>query len=166
VRVFIFVLAVLMLTGPPFRAPSEDQNAEPIIVLERESDVFQVSPEYRLSIFEDGTVLFQGKKHVKSQEPIRTRIDKEQLTKLLAEFERIKYYSLRQRYYQSEDGCTLRGTDQPFATTTLNTNGKKKSIVHYYGCWEEGAPHVVLPQELFKLEAKIDEVVQTKQWLE
>ena len=92
-RVFIFVLAVLMLTGPPFRAPSEDQNAEPIIVLERESDVFQVSPEYRLSIFEDGTVLFQGKKHVKSQEPIRTRIDKEQLTKLLAEFERIKYYS-------------------------------------------------------------------------
>jgi hypothetical protein len=39
----------------------------PIIVLERESDAFQVSPEYRLSIFDDCTVLFQGKKHVKSR---------------------------------------------------------------------------------------------------
>ena len=165
-RVFILVLAVLMLTGPPFLEASEDQNAEPIIVLERESDVFQVSPEYRLSIFEDGTVVFQGKKHVKSQEPIRARIDREQLTNLLAEFERIKFYSLRQRYSEEEDGCKLRGTDQPFATTTLNINGKKKSIVHYYGCWEEGASRVVFPQELFKLEAKIDEVVNTKQWLE
>ena len=164
-RVFILVLAVLMLTGPPSWEASEDQNADPIIVLERESDVFQVSPEYRLSIFEDGTVLFQGKKHVKSQEPIRARIDREQLTNLLAEFERIKFYSLRQRY-ESEDDCKLRGTDQPFATTTLNINGKKKSIVHYYGCWEEGASRVVFPQELFKLEAKIDEVVKTKQWLE
>jgi hypothetical protein len=87
-------------------------------VLERESDVFQVSPEYRLSIFEDGAVLFQGKKHVKSPEPIRTKIDREQVTKLLAEFERIKYDSLGERYSESEDGCKLLGTDQPFATTT------------------------------------------------
>lgn len=32
-RVFILVPAVLMLGGPPFRVASEEQNADPIIVL-------------------------------------------------------------------------------------------------------------------------------------
>ena len=166
-RIFIFVTVVLLLIGPLVHGMrSGDQIPEPIIVLERESDVFQMSPEYRLSIFDDGTVLFQGKKHVKSQEPIRTNIDKEQLAKLLLEFERIEFYSLRDRYDGGNDGCSLWGTDQPYATIRLNVGGKKKSIVHYYGCWVEGAPHVVFPQVLFKLEAMIDEVVNSKQWLE
>ena len=166
-RLRIFVTAVLLLIISLVHAVrSGEQIPEPIIVLERESDVFQVSPEYRLSIFDDGRVLFQGKKHVKSQEPIHTKIDKEQLAKLLTAFERINFYSLRDRYEGGNDGCGMMGTDQPYTTIRLNVGGKKKSIVHYYGCWEEGASRVVFPQELFKLEAKIDEVVKTKQWLE
>ena len=165
-RLFILAVIVLLPIVPLFGGVGPgDQDSDLIIMLERESDVFQVSPEYRLSIFADGTVIFQGKKHVKSQEPIRTKIDKEQLAMLLAEFERIKYHSLRDRYVEENDGCSLWGTDQPFATTMLNIGGKKKSIVHYYGCWEEGAPHVVFPRELYRLEAKIDEVVNSKQWL-
>ena len=94
-RLRIFVTAVLLLIISLVHAVrSGEQIPEPIIVLERESDVFQVSPEYRLSIFDDGRVLFQGKKHVKSQEPIHTKIDKEQLAKLLTAFERINFYSL------------------------------------------------------------------------
>ena len=167
VRLFIFVTAVGLLSGP-LNLPARlgKQIPEPIIVLERESDVFQVSPEYRLSIFDDGTVLFQGKKHVKSLEPIRTKIDKEQLAKLLAAFERISFYSLGDRYERNDDGCGMMVTDQPYATIQLNVGGKKKSIVHYYGCCEEVAPHVVFPQVLFRLEAMIDEVVNSKQWLE
>jgi Domain of unknown function (DUF6438) len=163
----IFGTTVLLLISPLVHAArSGGQILEPIIVLERESDVFQVAPEYRLSIFDDGVVLFQGKKHVKSQEPIRTKIDKEQLAKLLTAFERINFYSLRDRYEGDNDGCGMKGTDQPYATITLNMGGKKKRIVHYFGCWEENAPHVVYPQMLFKLEAMIDEVVNSKQWLE
>ena len=166
-RLRISVTAVLLLISPlVHEVRSGEQIPEPIIVLERESDVFQVSPEYRLSIFDDGTVLFQGKKHVKSQKPVRTKIDNEQLARLLTAFERINFYSLRDRYEGGNDGCGMMGTDQPYATIRLNVGGKKKSIVHSYGCWEEGEPHVVFPQALFKLEAMIDELVNSKQWLE
>jgi hypothetical protein len=166
VRLNILGTVALLLIGPLCEGGSAQQVSTLVIMLERESDVFQTSPEYRISIFVDGTVIFEGKKHVISKEPIRTRIDKEQLANLLAEFERIKYYSLHDRYTASEDGCSLRRTDHAFATTTLKLDGKKKSIVHYYGCREEGRPDVVFPQALYKLEATIDEVVNAKQWVE
>ena len=61
-RLRISVTAVLLLISPlVHEVRSGEQIPEPIIVLERESDVFQVSPEYRLSIFDDGTVLFKGR---------------------------------------------------------------------------------------------------------
>ncbi len=166
-RGFIFAATTLLLVGQMLGGPrAAAQISDPVIVLERESDVFQTAPAYRLSIFADGTVVFAGSKHVKSQEPIGTKIDKDQLTSLLSEFDRIKYYSLRNRYSEPEDGCPQRFTDHPYVTTTLNVGGKKKSIVHYLGCFIEGESRVVFPEELYQLEARIDEVVNSKQWLE
>ena len=51
-------------------------------------------------------------------------------------------------------------TDHPSAFTSIRINGKSKTINHYLGCLE---PKV--PKGLTELENKIDEIVNTAQWL-
>ncbi len=166
-RSFFFAGIALLLFGfQSGHISSNGQRPDLVIMLERGSDVFRSRPAYRLSIFADGTVVFDGKERTKTTGPHQTKISKEQLSRLLAEFERINFSSLRERYSEPEDGCGIVGTDQSFAVITLSLHKKRKSVEHYYGCWERDAPHVVFPHELFKLAAMIDEAINSKQWLE
>jgi len=166
-RIFFFAGIALLLFGfhsSPVSSTGWQQDL--VIMLERGSDVFRIRPAYRISIFADGTVIFDGKERTKTKGPLHTKIGKEELSRLLAEFERIHFSSLRNHYSAAEDGCGIVATDESFAVITLSLRNKTKSIEHYYGCWERDPPNVVFPQELFKLETMIDEVTNSKQWLE
>ena len=141
------------------------KSPEPIITLERSPDVFGGWPVYQLALYADGTVIFEGEKNVKVG-TFKGKISQESLRQLISEFEKIDYFSLRDQYHDAKDGCSIVGTDQPVVLTSLEINGKRKTISHYYGCMSGFGMSDVYPRKLYDLEKKIDEVVNIKQWSE
>ena len=153
---------------------SQSVPPDTVITLERTA-CYGRCPDYTLMISGDGTVIYDGRQYVKHVGLIRGTITKDQVNQLIKEFERIKYSSLRDRYESVPDGCPTTATDHPWANTSIKVNGTFKAIKHYYGCQFSEPPsrdHVpsgmglVYPRELVELESKIDEVVNTKQWIE
>jgi len=131
----------------------------PVITLERGA-CFGTCPVYKLSIFADGRVEYEGKEFVKRQGKARGQISKAALQSLIREFEKIDYTKLDNEYVSEGPNCPEWWTDSPSAITSLDWKGKQKKIRHYHGC--RGAR--VLDQ-LTALENKIDQVVNTKRWI-
>jgi hypothetical protein len=132
----------------------------PVITLER-SPCFGTCPVYKLAIYSDGKVEYEGLEFVKKTGKAEGRITEDELKQLISEFEKIDYFNLADQYVSgSKKNCPEVWTDHPTAATSLNWNGKKKTVVHYHGC--RGA--TVLKQ-LTALENKIDEVAKTERWI-
>jgi Domain of unknown function (DUF6438) len=103
-------------------------------------------------------VVFEGRRFVKQEgASIKSSVSRERLKQLMGEFDRVNYFSLEDDYSEIRLSCP---TDQPSAITSIRINGKSKTINHYLGCLE---PKV--PKGLTELENKIDEIVNTAQWL-
>jgi len=144
-----------------------------LITLQRFADAFNNGTDYKVTISSDGTVVLtrfanpfvdRSDPRARASEPIKAQIPIEKVAELIAEFERIKYFSLKDRYAKTEDGCRGVWTDQGGADTSITVNGKTKTIAHYHGCSYEPLG-LAYPTELTALENKIDEVVGTCRWL-
>jgi Domain of unknown function (DUF6438) len=130
------------------------------ITLER-TGCFGFCPNYKLTITADGAVVFEGGRFVKQEgATIKSAISQDRLKQLMAEFDRVKFFSLEDDYLDDPRVCAENWTDHPSAFTSIRINGKSKTIKHYHGC---KGPKV--PKELTELENKIDEIVNTAQWL-
>lgn len=131
----------------------------PVITLER-TGCYGPCPVYKLKIYEDGAVKYEGYEYVKQKGKAEAQITKEALDKLIGAFEEIDYFKLNESYDSEGKHCPQIWTDHPTATTSLNWKDKKKTVRHYHGC--RGNP--VLDQ-LTALEDKIDEIVNTQRWI-
>lgn len=131
----------------------------PVITLERTA-CFGSCPVYKLTIFDDGKVLFDGKEFVKRPGMDTSQITKSQLEDLIRQFEKIDFLNLDENYTDDPKNCPEQWTDHPSAITSLNWKGKSKTVRHYYGC--RGSK---VAEQLMDLEGKIDEVVNTNQWI-
>lgn len=145
-----------MIPKAIFVAP---QGKSDFITLER-TVCFGACPSYKVIITRDGTVTYEGRRFVKTAGTVTAQISPDKFQELVGEFEKIKYFSLRDRYSQRADGCTTFMTDMPSANTSLSLNGKIKSVAHYFGC---RGPEI-LPG-LAALENKIDEVAGSEKWI-
>jgi hypothetical protein len=168
--------SILIVILSCFAWPGQAQTSVPadtVITLQRFADAFNNGTDYKLTINADGTVVFKrfanpfvdrSDPRARASEPIHAKIAVEKVAVLIAEFERIKFFSLNDRYAKTEDGCSGVWTDNGGAEVSITINGKSKTIDHYHGCREDnhGPPY---PAELTKLELKIDEAINTKQWL-
>ena len=172
-----FILTALLFTLSLFSAgASQERGTVPRdarITLQRFANAFGGGANYGVIISSDGTVVFErfanpsldmSDPRARPLGPIRTKIPVEKVLELVAEFERIKYFSLKDRYAKTEDGCPAVWTDQGGAEISITINGKEKTIGHYHGCAREGL-RKPYPEDLTSLEDKIDEVVGTERWL-
>ena len=147
--------------------------ADTVITMRRFTDAFNNGTDYRLSINSKGTLIFKrianpavapSDPRAWPSAPIKTKIPIEKVAVLVAEIERIKFFSLNDRYFKTEDGCPNVFIDQGGVEISIRMNGKTKTIGHYHGC--QWAPFgAIYPVELTALENKIDEIIGTKQWL-
>src|SRR5262249_30641204 len=113
-------------------------------------------PAYNLSIHGDGSVEYVGKNNVKAKGAHTGRIELASIKRLMSEFSRAKFFSLKEEY--SEEKCFGRlCTDMPTAVTELKVKGLSHRVRHYYGCGEA-------PRALFDLESGIDKAVNSRQW--
>lgn len=121
-------------------------------------------PDYTVTILADGTVTFEGRRFVKTVGTVKSSISQEKVQELIAAFEKVNYFSLKDRYATEEDGCPERWTDNPSAITSIKIDGKTKAITHYHGC-QDSKGKFIYPKELTELERRIDEIVGTGQWI-
>ena len=142
-------VATISCTQPQTPIPSDLD--EVVITLER-TVCFGICPEYKLTIYGSGTVVYEGKRFVRIEGKRTIAISEEKVRQLLSEFKRIDYYSLDDSYEE------FMATDMPSAFTSLTIDGKTKTVRHYHGDFSA-------PKELTKLEDKIDEIVNSNQWI-
>lgn len=130
-----------------------------VITLQR-SACFGNCPAYEVLVFGDGTIIFNGYENVKTIGPVKSRIDPNQVLKLLTMFRDFDYYRVEAKLNEEGKDCPEYWTDQSTASTSIKISGFYKEIIHYYGCQggktAESATH---------LEGKIDEILGTKKWI-
>ena len=141
------------------KASSQAVPLDTLITFER-TVCYGTCPSYKVTITADGSVTFEGRRFVTYVGIAKSSITREQLRKLIARFEQIKFFALKDRYETLLDGCQSEVTDHPSAITSITVDGKSKSVWHYFGC---SGPEGLA--ELSKLEQLIDETVNSDQWI-
>lgn len=133
---------------------TDDDLKELVIQFER-STCYGNCPSYKLSIYGDGRVEYEGLKFVKQEGRKGGKVSPADLKRLVSEFERAHFFAIVQF---NEKGCTCTiCTDMPTVKTELRVEGISHRVEHYYGCR-------CAPKSLWDLEAAIDKIIRTEQW--
>ena len=156
---YLFAIIALLLTivfmvscvGNPTTTPGSSDIKDVLITLERTACKGKC-PVYTLSIYGNGTVVYEGKDYVKVQGRQTTAISEDQVRQLIAEFQKVDYFALEDSYEE------FMATDMPSTYTSLTVGGKTKTVRHYHGDFSA-------PEELTALEDRIDDIVNSDQWV-
>jgi hypothetical protein len=168
----------------------QKENTELSLSMKR-SFCFGECPIYDLTIQSNGKVIFEGKKHTKTIGKTESKLEKEKIKQLITEIEKANFFSLDNAYNYDSNNCPLYVSDSSSVLLSIKLNGKEKTINHDWGRWENDRPTQndstdikiekdwspndiklekdwspkVFPQQLYNLENKIDEIVETKRWI-
>ncbi len=117
-------------------------------------------PVFKLIIFGDGTVLFQGEAFLKTRGIKKTSIPLERVKQLVDAFQAVDYFQLTDDYGYKGPLCRpFQEGDGPVAMISFVSGGKGKSINHHHDC--QGS----VPEQLRKLEDEIVKIANAKKWL-
>mgnify|MGYP000880816706 CR=1 FL=1 len=113
---------------------------------------FGFCPVYSVSIPGDGGVRYHGRDFVNVVGERSATIPRADVERLLARFDAVNFESLQDAY---------RGemTDLPTTTVTLERNGRRKTVLDY------GGVSAGMPASVRELQAEIDRVAGTAQWV-
>lgn len=141
--------AIALTACAPVEAPAQEG---PVEITLRRTVCYGFCPAYTVTITGDGQVRYNGERFVNVVGPASATIPREDVEQLLARFDEIGFDELRDEY---------RGqmTDLPTTTITLVRNGRRKAVVDY------GGTSVGMPRAVRDLQAEIDRVARTDQWV-
>ena len=160
---FSFVIVALCLSAGERTVRSQKLLPPDTLIILQRTDCFFTCPEYYVTISADGTVSYEGKANVRVKGKAQATISREKVLLLIEMFRKAKFFSLRDRYFDPKDGCRLYDADSPSARTSIVMGGKSKSVSHYLGCWPKQKNALTA---LMRLENYIDEIANTKQWID
>jgi len=123
----------------------------PVLLTLERTACFGACPIYKLTVYGNGKVVYEGKRFVKVAGTRTTMIRQAVVKQLVAEFQRLQYFQL-------QDSYTGGHTDAPSALTSLTLGNQQKHVNHYLA-----SPDA--PAKLTALENKIDAVVNANQWI-
>ena len=151
--VFTFsVVVISSLTGCTGNYINSQPDYNDLVITLERTPCHGFCPVYKLTIDDDGTVVYEGKDFVSTKDREETAISQDKVDQLVQEFKKIDYFSLNDEY------TTRIITDAPSVITSITLDGKTKTIEHYHGDFSA-------PEELTELEDRIDEIVNSEQWI-
>jgi hypothetical protein len=107
-------------------------------------------PDYSLAIYGDGKILYEGRRYVAEKGRRHGSISASQVKALVGEFDRIGFFSLKDRYDAvASDGAVTK--------TSIKAGGVSKHVVN---CHPSRAP-----EGLYNLEKAIDEISNSNRWV-
>ncbi len=124
---------------------------------------FEVCQIYKIAIKSDGLVLFEGIRNTKYKGKTKGKISDDKVKELIKEFEKADYFNLKDDYNQTT--CPNSFTDVHDVNTSIQLNGKKKSVNHYLGCSGYKTEFEKPLNDLTQLEDKIKEISGAKRWI-
>lgn len=107
---------------------------------------------YSVDVQGNGQVDFHGGLGMLIPGHHRSRISKQAVLDLLTAFRRADYFSVRDRYAEES------GTDGPLTATSIDFDGRHKSVLDYLGT------SCGLPEVVTQLEESIGEIAGTEKW--
>jgi hypothetical protein len=142
--------AVMLSACETTRAPPA--NDGPVLITLERTPCFGFCPDYTVSIDGDGNVAYNGRRFVAVSGEQHGKASREDVAALLRAFDDVRFESLNGEY-------RARVTDLPTQIVTLTRNGHTKRVVDYAGV------SVGMPQAVADIEAQIDRVANTRQWV-
>ena len=130
---------------------------KPVITLHRTA-CYGSCPIYSVEIFADGEIRYSGSQFVQITGERTAVIPKEDVEKLVRDFLRIGYFSLKANYetHKNPDGTIEMVSDLPTTYTSLRIGGRERSVKDY----------AFAPRALNELEWEIDRVANTHRWVD
>ncbi len=128
------------------------------IIIKLRKDGIGDCPNYTLTIYGDGKVIYNGTKNVKVQDIVKSSIDKEDFISLLSEFKESGFFSFNDEY-PVEDSIKKPFTVISISIPKENREIAKKNVKYYSGDQN-------LPKELISLEKKIEAIVGASKWVD
>ncbi|HSS20113.1 MAG TPA: DUF6438 domain-containing protein [Pyrinomonadaceae bacterium] len=124
------------------------------ITLER-TPCYGNCPAYKLTVFGDGRVQYEGLKYVKTIGKKESLIKPGEVREIVSAALEAKYFTLDS---YAMDNCTCtQCTDMPAANTEISIKGRSHKVGHDFGCR-------CAPKELWNLEETIDRVAGSLKW--
>jgi hypothetical protein len=114
---------------------------------------FGFCPVYKVEIYGDGTVLYDGMRFVNTVGHQSERIPMEEVRRLVQLFRRTDFFSLKDEYR------LLHAFDAPNYATSIEFDGKSKTVYDYLGT------EVGMPKSVVELEQAIDRTANTRRWI-
>ena len=146
---WIALFASLLCVVP---SPSAAYDPQSVVISLERGPCFGSCPVYRVVMYGDGTVRYDGKDHVRVRGSQTAVIAPEKVKELAEEIERIGIFNLRDSYTE------VSVTDAPAVVLYFAKDGKKKQVKHYLGDFKA-------PKTLETIETRIDEVAGTGRWM-
>jgi ankyrin repeat protein len=110
-------------------------------------------PYYEITVYGDGTVVYDGKRFVAITGRHQCTISEGSARELVTAFRDADYYSLQEKY-------VLNAYDLPAYVTSIEIDGQLKQVMDYAG------ETIGMPQAVSDLEATIDRLSGAKRWTE
>ena len=156
-----FILSTILVacaisTPQPAATPAPDYS-DLVITLQRTA-CFGTCPIYKLTVYGDGRVEYEGEQFVAVQGAQTATITPEQVKALATAFEQADYFNLPSNY-------SAPATDLPTTITSVIFKGQTKTIENYGGCFVEIDSLNKAPQALCDFEILIDTVTNSAQWV-
>ncbi len=157
------ILALALTTASAsFGQVSQAKEAAPdtLITLQRGACEARCAV-YRLVIFADGTVIYEGRYNVRQTGVIKSLISQATLNKLIDELETGGFFQLGNNYgYGSTQGCESVNSDGgPAAILSVSNQGRSKTVLHNHRC--AGA----VPDRLTQMEDDVDRAAGAAKWI-
>ena len=115
---------------------------------------------YRLVIFADGTVIYEGRYFVRQRGLIKSGVSPEVLTKLIGDLEKGGFFQLENNYgYGNSSGCESIDPDGPAAILSVSNQGRSKTVLHHHRCVGP------VPNRVTELEDAVDRAAGTAKWI-
>ena len=131
-----------------------NKAGELVIHFER-SGCYGNCPVYKLTIYSDGRIEYEGENFVKQKGKAEGHIASADLATLVMEFDKAGFWTMDQF---TAEGCKCGVcTDMPMAITEIKNQQRSHRVEHYYGCR-------CAPKTLWDLEQTIDKLAHTEQW--
>lgn len=156
-NILLGLIALLLAALPaaaqdstPEATSESGANRQVAVTLHRDP-CFGACPVYTVTIYTDGTVVYEGERFVDVTGEQTTQIEPAVVEELVANFEAAGYFDWQDEYTE------MHISDLPTVTTSVTRDGVTKQIVRYAG--DDSAP-LTLPY----LENYIDLAAGTGQW--
>ena len=166
-KIIIFILAMFCFSffAPQIKSQSLLKGGKipkDLIIKLTRTVCFGTCPDYQLTIKSNGNVSFKGGRFTQTKGIAKATITQTNLKIIISEFEKANFFSLKNSYSETSDGCGEVATDNPSEIISIQINGKKKNVSHYFGCRMVAGNML---EKIINLGNKIDEIVETSRWI-